>query len=77
MTRLFAGKQRLLLSPHKVLHQLPLQALAWQGEPLCAHFAVTIVPNLTSLLLGAVPPARQFSPLVSPSRQVTTTLICW
>ncbi len=58
VTRLFAGKQRLLLSPHKVLHQLPLQALAWQGEPLCAHFAVTIVPNLTSLLLGYGAPGQ-------------------
>ena len=58
VTRLLAGKQRLLLSPHKVMHQLPLQALPWQGEPLCARFAVTIVPNLTSLLLSYGPPGQ-------------------
>jgi hypothetical protein len=51
VTRLFSGKQRLLLSPHKVLHQLPLQTVPWQGEPLCVNFAVTVVPNITSLLL--------------------------
>jgi hypothetical protein len=55
VTRLFAGKQRLLLSPHKVLHQLPLHTAPWQGEPLCVNFAVTVVPNLTSLLLRYSP----------------------
>ncbi|MGO9191055.1 MAG: CHAT domain-containing protein, partial [Streptosporangiaceae bacterium] len=48
---LLDGKRRLLLSPHRVLHQLPLQAMPWHDEPLCAKLAVTIIPNLTGLLL--------------------------
>jgi len=48
---LLDGKRRLLLSPHRVLHQLPLQAMPWNDEPLCAKLAVTIIPNLTVLLL--------------------------
>ena len=48
---LLDGKRRLLLSPHRVLHQLPLQAMPWNGEPLCTRLAVTIIPNLTGLLL--------------------------
>jgi hypothetical protein len=48
---LLVGKRRILLSPHRVLHQLPLQAMPWNDEPLCTKLAVTIIPNLTSLLL--------------------------
>lgn len=49
--RLLDGKRRLLLSPHRVLHQLPLQAMPWNDEPLCVKLAVTLIPNLTCLLL--------------------------
>ena len=55
---LLDGKRRLLLSPHRVLHQLPLQAMPWNGEPLCARLAVTIVPNLTGLLLRSQSASR-------------------
>jgi CHAT domain-containing protein len=51
LSPLLDGKRRLLLSPHRVLHQLPLQAMPWNGEPLCAKLAVTIIPNLTGMLL--------------------------
>ncbi len=49
--RVLEGKQRLLLSPHKVLHTLPFHALYWKNEPLIQRFAVTYIPNLSSLLL--------------------------
>jgi CHAT domain-containing protein len=51
LSLLLDGKRRLLLSPHRVLHQLPLQAMPRNGEPLCAKLAITIIPNLTGLLL--------------------------
>jgi CHAT domain-containing protein len=44
-------KQRLLLSPHKILHTLPFHALEWGEDVLIQHFAVTYIPNLGSLLL--------------------------
>jgi CHAT domain len=58
LTPLIDGKRRLVVSPHRVLHQLPLPALPWNGEPLSAKFAVTVVPNLTSLLLSYRPAGR-------------------
>ncbi|MDP9072807.1 MAG: CHAT domain-containing protein, partial [Actinomycetota bacterium] len=49
---LLAGKDHLILSPHRLLHQLPLHALPFDGAPLIRRFAVTYVANLTSLLLA-------------------------
>jgi CHAT domain len=51
---LLAGKQRVIVSPHRVLHQLPFQAFEIDGVPLADRLAVSYVPNLTSMLL---PPA--------------------
>jgi hypothetical protein len=48
---LLTGKRRLLVSPHRILHGLPVHTLSWEGEPLIRSMAVTYVPNLTSLLL--------------------------
>jgi hypothetical protein len=58
---LLAGKTRLVLSPHGVLHQVPLHAfpLLSQREPLIKTYAVRYVPSLTSLLLPFQPPGRQ------------------
>ncbi|MGO9083118.1 MAG: CHAT domain-containing protein [Streptosporangiaceae bacterium] len=52
---LLAGKDRLIISPHRLLHQLPFSALDYGGAPLAEQFAVRYVPNLTSLLLPARP----------------------
>lgn len=50
---LLAGKERLVISPHRLLHQLPFHAFGFDGAPLIERFAVSYVPNLTSLLLPA------------------------
>jgi hypothetical protein len=57
---LLAGKERLIISPHRLLHQLPFHAFGFDGAPLIERFAVSYVPNLTSLLLPRVEagPAR-------------------
>jgi CHAT domain-containing protein len=44
-------KKRLLISPHQMLHALPFHAFQWQGAYLIERFAVTYIPNLTSLQL--------------------------
>lgn len=53
---LLAGKDRLIVSPHRVLHQLPFHAFALDGRSLAEQFAISYVPNLTSLLLPALAP---------------------
>jgi CHAT domain-containing protein len=47
------GKRRLLISPHRLLHALPFQALWWSkgDDYLIQQFAITYIPNLTSLTL--------------------------
>jgi len=44
------GKKRFLVSPHRVLHALPLHALPWEGGFLLEAFAVTYLPNMSALL---------------------------
>lgn len=45
-----AGRHRLILSPHRSMHALPLHALRWtDGRPLARSFAVSYSPNLTTL----------------------------
>ncbi len=53
---LLAGKQRLIVSPHRLLHQLPFHAFGFEGAPLAERFAVSYVPNMTSLLLPVPAP---------------------
>ena len=48
---LLEGKQRLIVSPHRLLHWYPFAALPYQGKPLVRSFAIRYAPNLTSLLL--------------------------
>jgi CHAT domain-containing protein len=55
---LLAGKRRLLISPQGFLHQLPFHAFDWDGEPLISRFAVSYIPNLTTLLAERAAPAR-------------------
>ena len=50
---LLTGKHRLIVSPHRLLHQLPFHAFSYRGALLVDQFAVSYVPNLTSLLLPA------------------------
>jgi hypothetical protein len=47
---LLAGKRHLLISPQGFLHQLPFHAFDWDGEPLISRFAVSYIPNLTTLV---------------------------
>jgi len=43
--------RHLLICPHRILHHLPFHAMDWQDAPLIQRFAVSYVPNITSLLL--------------------------
>jgi CHAT domain-containing protein len=52
-------KRRLILSPHQVLHALPFHALTWEGAPLIQRYAVTYVPNLSSLLMPYTPATQR------------------
>jgi hypothetical protein len=60
---LLRDKRRLILSPHRMLHALPLHALTWEGKPLIRQFAVSYVPNLSALLLprGPIAPDRRLA----------------
>jgi CHAT domain-containing protein len=53
--RLLAGKKRLILSPHRLLHWYPFAAMPYRGQPLVRSFALRYVPNLTSLLVPRPP----------------------
>jgi CHAT domain len=53
---LLTGKRRLIISPHRLLHQLPFHAFSYGQALLVEQFGVTYVPNLTSLLLSAPAP---------------------
>lgn len=54
-------KRRVLISPHRLLHALPFQVLPWdETHPyLIQRFAVTYIPNLSSLLIRYQSPARR------------------
>jgi CHAT domain-containing protein len=47
---LLAGKQRVIVSPHRRLHLFPFHALRRDGKRLIEHFAVSYTPNLGMLL---------------------------
>jgi CHAT domain-containing protein len=53
---LLEGKERLIVSPHRLLHWYPFAALPYQGQPLVRSFALRYVPNLTSLLAPRADP---------------------
>lgn len=55
---LLQEKQRLLFSPHRLLHAIPFHALQWNADFLIEHFAVMYVPNL-SILLFRYSPSKQ------------------
>lgn len=52
---LLERKRRLLISPHRLLHALPFHAMKWHDNFLVERFAVTYVPNLSSLLFAYTP----------------------
>lgn len=45
------GKKHVIVSPHRILHLFPFQALRYQGDYLVNRFAISYAPNLTSLLV--------------------------
>jgi CHAT domain-containing protein len=53
---LLEGKQRLIVSPHRLLHWYPFAAMPYQGKPLVRSFALRYAPNLTSLLVPRADP---------------------
>ena len=53
---LLDGKQRLIVSPHRLLHWYPFAAMPYQGKPLVQSFALRYAPNLTSLLVPDADP---------------------
>ena len=55
---LLSGKRHLLISPQGFLHQFPFHAFDWEGEPLISRFAVSYIPNLSTLLAERAVPAR-------------------
>ena len=55
---LLDGKQRLIVSPHRLLHWYPFAAMPYQGEPLVRSFAIRYAPNLTSLLVPRPDPGQ-------------------
>lgn len=65
--RLLEGKQRVLISPHRLLHAIPFHALKWNSDYFIQRFAITYIPNLSSLLLS-------YSP--SPQNYILTLGIC-
>jgi CHAT domain-containing protein len=52
---LLEHKRRLLISPHRMLHAIPFHALLLGADFLIQRFAVSYVPNLTTLLLSYLP----------------------
>jgi CHAT domain-containing protein len=52
-------KRKLLLSPHRMLHALPLHALTFDGDYLIRKFAVSYIPNLKCLLRTFQPAPEQ------------------
>ena len=51
--------RRLLICPHRILHHLPFHAMHWEQAPLIQRFAVSYLPNITSLLLTRPTPPSQ------------------
>jgi CHAT domain-containing protein len=49
------SKGRLVVSPHRLLHSIPFHALPWKRGYVIEKFAVSYVPNLTSLTLRFAP----------------------
>ena len=74
--KLLAGKSRLILSPHGVLHQMPLHAfcLPEQDAPLLRSYAVRYIPNLTSLLLPDLP-ARKPHVLIAATADLPKMIV--
>jgi CHAT domain-containing protein len=54
--RLLEGKQRLIVSPHRLLHWYPFAAMPYLEKPLVRSFALRYAPNLTSLLVPRAAP---------------------
>ena len=50
LREIFRRKRKMLISPHRLLHSIPLHAMQWEERYLIEKFAVTYVPNLSSLL---------------------------
>jgi CHAT domain-containing protein len=53
------GAERLLVSPHRLLHTVPFLALPLDGRPLVRSMAVATIPNLNCLQAAPPAPASQ------------------
>jgi CHAT domain-containing protein len=62
--RRLRDRARLIVSPHRLLHAVPFAALDWDGDPVLRRFAVSYVPNLSSLTLTYEPPPER-SPVLT------------
>jgi CHAT domain-containing protein len=60
--RLLAGKQRLIVSAHRLLHWYPFAAMPRDGQPIIASLSVRHVPNLTSLVMPRPAPPGTAGP---------------
>ncbi len=56
---LLEKKQRVIFSPHRLLHMFPFHALRWNDGYFIQQFAVSYTPNLSSLLMTYVPTPSQ------------------
>jgi CHAT domain-containing protein len=52
-------KQRLLISPHRMLHSIPFHAMRYENQWLIERAAVSYIPNLSSLRLSYVPRTKR------------------
>jgi CHAT domain-containing protein len=59
---LLAGKRRLIVSAHRLLHWYPFAAMGYEGGPLIASLSVRHVPNLTSLVMPRGTPPGKAAP---------------
>ena len=60
--RLLAGKRRLIVSAHRLLHWYPFAAMPRDGQPIIASLSVRHVPNLTSLVMPRPAPPGTAGP---------------
>jgi CHAT domain-containing protein len=50
LRQVLRNKRKILISPHRLLHSIPLHAMQWEEQHFIEKFAATYVPNLASLL---------------------------
>lgn len=56
---LLEKKQKVIFSPHRLLHTIPFHALKWNDDYFIHRFAVSYTPNISSLLVTYAPTSSQ------------------